>query len=158
MSLSMKKSSTLFFGNLFEHYETALFGFLSPFLAPLIFPQQDPVSALIYTYAIIPLGMLSRPLGALFFGYMGDVYGKEWSLSYTLYSMAVVSLCMALIPIQGAMGFMAPLLFLLGRALQNFFAAGETMGGAILLLDSAPKNRSDFFSSLYSSSAICGHL
>jgi MHS family proline/betaine transporter-like MFS transporter len=30
-------------GNLFEHYDTALFGFLSPFLAPLIFPDKEPI-------------------------------------------------------------------------------------------------------------------
>lgn len=53
-------------GNLFEHYDTALFGFLSPFLAPLFFPKHDPLTALILTYAIIPLGMVMRPLGALF--------------------------------------------------------------------------------------------
>lgn len=55
-------------GNLFEHYDTALFGFLSPFLASLIFPDHDPITALILTYAIIPIGMLARPLGALVFG------------------------------------------------------------------------------------------
>jgi MHS family proline/betaine transporter-like MFS transporter len=41
-------------GNLFEHYDTALFGYLSAFLAPLIFPKQEPITALILTYAMIP--------------------------------------------------------------------------------------------------------
>ena len=53
-------------GNLFEHYDSALFGFLSPFLAPLFFPKQEPLTALILTYAMIPLGMLARPIGSLY--------------------------------------------------------------------------------------------
>ena len=56
-------------GNLFQHYDAALFGFLSPFLAPLIFPEKEPITALILTYAMIPLGMLARPIGSLFFGF-----------------------------------------------------------------------------------------
>ena len=118
-------------GNLFEHYDTALFGFLSPFLAPLMFPRHEPITALILTYAIIPLGMLARPLGSLVFGYIGDVYGRREALSLTLMGMAVISGAMALIPVSREPGMLAPLLFFLGRALQNFLSGGETMGGAI---------------------------
>ena len=80
-------------GNLFEHYDTALFGFLSPFLAPLIFPEKDPMTALILTYAIIPLGMVARPIGSLVFGYIGDVYGRRHALFLTLAGMSLISGC-----------------------------------------------------------------
>ncbi len=145
-------------GNLFEHYDTALFGFLSPFLAPLIFPQQEPITALILTYAIIPLGMLARPLGALVFGYIGDVYGRERSLFLTLAGMAFISGCSALTPTYLQAGILVPILFCLGRALQNFLAAGETMGGAIFILENASEKRHDLLSGLYSASAMGGHL
>lgn len=55
-----------YLGNLFEHYDTALFGFLSVFLAPLIFPDKEPLTALILTYGMIHLGMIIRPFGTLF--------------------------------------------------------------------------------------------
>lgn len=145
-------------GNLFEHYDTALFGYLSPFLAPLIFPQQDPITALILTYAIIPLGMLARPLGALVFGYIGDAYGRERSLFLTLAGMALLSGCIAFTPTYLQIGILAPILFSLGRALQNFLAAGETMGGAIFVLENTPEKRHDLLSGFYSASAIGGHL
>ena len=145
-------------GNLFEHYDTALFGFLSPFLASLIFPQHDPLTALIFTYAIIPLGMVARPLGSLLFGYLGDLYGREYALFLTLAGMAFVSGCIALSPSYAQVGLLAPMLFCLGRALQNFMAAGETMGGAIFVLEHSPEKRHDLLSSLYSASAMGGHL
>ncbi len=145
-------------GNLFEHYDTALFGFLSPFLAPLIFPEQEPITALILTYAIIPLGMLARPLGSLVFGYIGDVYGRKYALFLTLAGMSFVSGCIALSPTYLQTGILAPIIFCLGRALQNFLAAGETMGGAIFLLENSSENRHDLLSSFYSASTMGGHL
>lgn len=145
-------------GNLFEHYDTALFGFLSSFLAPLIFPDQDPLTALILTYAMIPLGMLSRPLGSLVFGYIGDTYGRHYALFLTLAGMSLVSGLIALSPTYLQVGLLAPLIFCLGRVLQNFLAAGETMGGGIFLLENASEKHHDLLGSLYSTSTMAGHL
>lgn len=145
-------------GNLFEHYETALFSYLSPFLAPLIFPDKEPIVALILTYAIIPLGMLARPIGSLVFGYIGDVYGRKHALFLTLAGMSFVSGCIACSPTYTQVGVFAPILFCIGRAMQNFLAAGETMGGAIFLLENSSAKHHDLFSSLYSASTMGGHL
>ncbi len=149
---------TAYLGNLFEHYDTALFGFLSPFLAPHIFPDHDPITALILTYAIIPIGMLARPLGSLVFGYIGDVYGRKQALFLTLAGMSLVSGCIAFSPTYAQVGLLSPIIFSLGRALQNFLAAGETMGGAIFLLENSAPKKHDFLSGLYSSSTLGGHL
>jgi len=145
-------------GNLFEHYDNALFGLLSPFLAPLIFPKQAPMTALLLTYAMIPLGMLARPLGSLVLGYIGDVYGRKQALFVSLMGMALVSLGMALTPIYSHIGWIAPLIFCIARALQNFLAAGESMGGAIFLLENAPKSKHDLLSSVYNASTLAGIL
>lgn len=154
----MNKMLNACLGNLFEHYDTALFGFLSPFLAPLIFPDYDPLSALILTFAIMPIAMLARPLGSLVFGYVGDVYGRERALFLTLAGMAFVSGSIAFSPTYAQVGLLAPILFGLGRALQNFFAAGETMGGAIYILENTPERKHDILSGFYSASAMGGHL
>lgn len=146
------------FGNLFEHYDTALFGFLSPFLAPLIFPSHNPITALILTYAIIPFGMFARPLGSLVFGYIGDMQGRSKALFLTLTGMALVSGFMACIPTYSHIGALAPILFCLGRALQNFLSGGESMGGAIFLLENTSEKKHDILSSLYCASTIGGHL
>lgn len=145
-------------GSFFEHYDSALFGFLSPFLAPLIFPEHDPIMALILTYAMIPLGMIARPLGALFFGYIGDRHSRENALFYTLGGMSLISGCIAFSPTYAEAGILSPLIFCLGRILQNFLAAGETMGGAIFLLENSPEKRHDMLSSLYNTTTIGGIL
>lgn len=146
------------FGNLFEHYDTALFGFLSPFLAPLIFPHQNYLSALICTFAMIPLGMLARPIGALVFGRIGDRKGREHALFISLGGMALLSFCIAFSPTYAQAGLLSPLLFCLGRVLQNFLSAGESMGGAIFLLENTPKKHHDLLSGFYNATTIGGIL
>lgn len=145
-------------GNLFEHYDTALFGLLAPFLAPLIFPTQDPLFALILTYAIIPLGMVARPLGALLLGRLGDSWGRSKALVISLGGMAFVSFLMAFLPTFEVAGWSAPLFFFFGRLAQNFLAAGEVMGGGVFLLENAPEKKHDFLSGCYNASTIAGIL
>ena len=158
MKIFQKQFWSVCLGNLFEHYDTALFGFLSPFLAPLFFPQQEPLTALILTYAIIPLGMLMRPLGALFFGYLGDVKGRGRALFVSLLGMGCLSFCIASIPTFEKVGALAPLLFCVARLMQNFLASGEIMGGAIFLLEETEEKRHDLLSSFYSASTSGGIL
>lgn len=147
-----------FLGNLFEHYDVALYTLLTPFFASMFFSEQDPISALILTYGIIPLSMLARPLGAIFFGYIGDGYGRHQALFLSLLGMGVVSGLLALVPTYDQVGRFAPLFLLLGRVLQNFFGIGENLGGAIFLLEHTDEKKQDFVSSLYSSSTVAGIL
>lgn len=149
---------SMFLGNLFEHYDAALFGLLSPFLAPLFFPGQDPITALILTYCIIPLGMVARPIGSLIFGYIGDNRGRKEALVIALTGMAVVTAFMGFMPTYHQAGILAPVLLSLGRILQNFFAAGETIGGAIYLIENEPESKKDMTSSYYNASTVAGIL
>lgn len=147
-----------FLGNFFEHYDTALFGLLSPFLAPLIFPDQEPLIALIRTYAIIPLGMIARPLGSLIFGYIGDVHGRHRALFATLLGMGILSCMISCLPLYAQIGAIAPAFFLIARLLQNFLAGGEIMGGGIFLLENAPEKQHNLLSGFYGSSTVGGYL
>lgn len=149
---------SMLIGNLFEHYDAAFFSLLSPFLAPLFFPNQDPLTALILTYCIIPLGMIARPIGSLVFGYIGDNHGRKEALVLSLFGMAIVTGLMGLLPTYHQVGVLAPILLAITRILQNFFAAGETMGGAIYLIENSPESRKDIISSLYNSSTVAGVL
>ncbi len=150
--------SAVSIGNLFEHYDKALFAFLAPFLAPLFFQNVDPITALILTYAIIPLGLFSRPLGALVFGRIGDSKGRKRVLYLTLTGMAITTTLIGCIPIYGSVGWGTPALLALGRLLQNFFASGETTGGSLLILETCPEKKRGFYNGLYECSTILGIL
>lgn len=158
MTSSRRFQFSLFLGNLLEHYDNALFGLLTPFLAPLFFPNQDPLTALISIYAIIPIGMMARPIGSLFFGYIGDSKGRKEALFWSLLGMAIVTGMMGLIPSYAMIGVAAPLLLTLGRIGQNFFAAGETIGGGVCLIENTPKEKQCLTSSYYSWFTTAGIL
>jgi len=152
--LKLPKVWGAFLGNFFEHYDTALFTALAPFLAPIFFPHESFLASLIYTYALIPLGMAARPLGAVLFGRVGDRYSRETALFYSMGGMALVSFLLAFCP-EGVWG---AVILGVGRFLQNLFASGESMGGAIYILEKAPKEKHDLLSSLFSMSTVAGIL
>jgi MFS transporter, MHS family, proline/betaine transporter len=145
-------------GNTLEHYDRALYGLLAPFIAPLFFPNHDPITALILAYIIPHLSLLTRPLGSLFFGRIGDCYGRRIALFYSLFGMALMTVGIGLIPTYATLGSWAPLLLALGRMAQSFFAAGETAGGAIFVLEHTEKQKRSFAGSLYDASSIGGIL
>lgn len=70
--------------------------------------------------------------------------------------MALATVLIGCLPTYQKVGVLSPLLLLVCRLLQGFFAAGEVTGGAIYLLENGPEEKSDFLSGLYDSSAIVG--
>lgn len=150
------KFLNIYLGNLFEHYDTALYSFLSPFFAEIFFKDQNYLLALIITFAMIPLGKLIRPIGALFFGYIGDIYGREKALVISFFGMSISTILIAFIPTN--INYTS-FLFLFFRISQNFFASSENIGGAIFLLeDIENENEKNYLSSIYSTSVILGIL
>ena len=145
-------------GNFLEHFDNALFGLLAPFLAPLFFVDSDPLTALIMTYAMLPLGFFTKPIGSIVFGWIGDRYGTRNALFYSLTGMAIASFSIGSLPTYAAVGIAAPILLAFCRMLQSFCAAGEAVGGAIFVLDQTEKNQKGLFSSIYDATSIGGIL
>lgn len=145
-------------GNLLEHYDTALFSLLAPFLAPVFFSNSDPLMALIFTYSILCSGFIMRPLGAVLFGWIGDSFSRKRALSISLLGMSITTISIGFIPSYCEIGLYAPILLTIGRMFQSFFAAGESTGGAIFVLENTSKRRQALWSGLYDASTLGGIL
>lgn len=145
-------------GNVLEHYDNAIFGLLAPFIAPLFFDDKDPLTALILTYGMLPLGLIMRPLGSLYFGWIGDCFGREKALLYSLLGMAITTFSMGCIPTYKDVGLWAPILLASGKMAQSFFASGEAVGGAIFALERISESKRSLTSSLFDASSIGGIL
>lgn len=145
-------------GNFLEHYDNALFGMLAPFIAPLFFEKSDPITALILTYGMLPLGFVTRPIGSLVFGWIGDRFGRRQALFYSLVGMAVVTMGMGFLPLYCDIGIWSPVLLALARMLQSFFASGEGVGGAIFVLEHTEEKKRSWMSGCYDASTIAGIL
>jgi len=145
-------------GNLLEHYDKALFALLAPSIAPLFFPDVDHKMALLSTYAILPIGYLTKPIGALVFGKIGDSAGRKQALILSLVGMASATMAIGLLPTYAQAGILAPIMLALCRMLQSFFSAAETAGGAIFLLEHSHSTQKTLAGSFFDLSSMLGTL
>ncbi|WP_180345665.1 MFS transporter [Brevibacterium sediminis] len=132
-------------GSLLEYYDYSLFATLAIFVAAALMPQSDPTIALLATLAVFGSGFLMRPIGALFFGWLGDRHGRRASLLTSVIMMGAVSSLMGLIPAYSDIGLTAPVLLVLLRLVQGLCAGGEASGAATYIAEMAPPERRGFF-------------
>ncbi|AIL12803.1 hypothetical protein IM40_03540 [Candidatus Paracaedimonas acanthamoebae] len=145
-------------GNSLDHYDTALYGFLAPYIAPLFFPNNDPVVALIYAYSLISASILTRPLGALFFGKFSGEKGGRQAFILSLWGVALTTGAMGILPSYDKIGLFAPLILVFLRAGQGFFAAGESTVAPLLMLKNVPIIVQGQANGIYQSSTVAGIL
>lgn len=86
-----------------------------------------------------------RSIGALFFGWLGDRWGRRNTFMIPIILMALASLFMGLLPTYQEIGALAPALLVTLRLLQGFSLGGEWGGGITMVAELAPKERRGFF-------------
>ncbi|SNT48883.1 MFS transporter [Rhodococcoides kyotonense] len=128
-------------GTLIEYYDYALYGYVASIIAPLFFPDEDPVAALLYTLALFALSYVIRPLGGIYFGWMGDKYGRRRALMVTIIGIGIASTAIGLLPTYATVGVFAPILLFIVRVAQGFFAGGEVGGAATVIAEAAPRGQ-----------------
>ncbi len=157
--LKLKHSSwAALFATALDHYNVALYGFMAPVLVNVFLPMVDTVTGLILAYCITPLGMLSRPLGALILGNMGDKWGRKKALSLSVWGMALTTALIGFLPTYATAGALAPILFALFKLIQDFFLAGSYSGGAIFALEHTQLRNKGWWSGIYISATVVGIL
>lgn len=130
-------------GNFIEWYEFAVYGFLATIIAQNFFRLQgEPeLTGIILTYASFAIAFFFRPLGAIFFGRMGDRIGRKPTLIFVLIMMTLVTTAIGVIPTYASIGVAAPLIITGLRILQGLFAGGEYGGAVSLMTEFAPKGQ-----------------
>lgn len=143
-------------GNALEYYDMSLYGFMTPILVDIFLPDMSKIDAIILTCLTMPLGAFVRPFGALVIGKIGDTYGRKAALLIGIIGMSIVTGLTGLLPTFHSVGAVAPLLMLILRLLQGFFAAGEYNGGAIFVLEYTDNAKKGFMSGIYCGYTVSG--
>ncbi|MEU4657430.1 MFS transporter [Streptomyces sp. NPDC023723] len=123
-------------GTFVEFYDFTCYGFLVVYLAPAFFPAGDDTAGVLASLGVYGVGYLARPLGALYFGRLGDRRGRRYALLVTVVGMGSATTLMGLLPTYDQVGVVAPLLLVLVRLTQGFCAGGEIGGAATLVSES----------------------
>jgi MHS family proline/betaine transporter-like MFS transporter len=145
-------------GNILEWYDFALYGYFTPILTKLFFPGDDELLGLIATLGIFASGYLMRPVGALLFGHIGDVFGRGRALLISVLLMAVPTFLMGCLPTHGQIGIWAPVLLTVLRLLQGVSVGGEFTGSITYLSEEAPEGHRGLFASFSTFGANVGML
>ena len=125
------------FGTFLEWYDFLTFATLAVAFAPLFFPSSDPVTGLLASLATFGAGMIVRPLGAAFFGSLGDRIGRRPVFLITISLMGGATFAVGFLPTYEQIGILAPILLVSLRLLQGLSAGGEIGGSAVYLTEHA---------------------
>ncbi|HSL35863.1 MAG TPA: MFS transporter, partial [Arthrobacter sp.] len=147
-----------FIGNFVEWFDYAVYGYLAVTIAAVFFPESDPQTGLLLTFALFAISFLVRPLGGFVWGHIGDRVGRRTALSLSILIMSGATFCIALIPGYDTIGIWAPILLLIIRVAQGFSASGEYAGASAFLVEYAPANRRGLYAAVVPASTAAGLL
>ena len=147
-----------FIGNFVEWFDYAVYGYLAVTITAVFFPESDPATGLMLTFALFAISFLVRPLGGFVWGHLGDKIGRREALSWSILIMSAATFCIALIPSYNTIGVWAPILLLIVRVVQGFSASGEYAGASAFLVEYAPANRRGLFAAVVPASTATGLL
>ncbi len=154
-----KVALSSFLGNFIEWFDYGSYAYYAVIISAVLFSADDPDTAdLIGTFAVFAISFVMRPIGALFWGSMGDKKGRKWTLSVSIFLMSGATFLIGCLPTYAAIGIGAPLLLLLLRMVQGFSAAGEYAGAATFLAEYAPTKKRGLYCSLVPASTAVGLL
>ncbi len=132
-------------GNTLELYDFALYGVLAGILAKIFFPSVDPALSIMASLAAFSAGVITRPLGAVLFGFIGDHFGRKRALTFSIFLSALPMLIIGCMPSYASIGIAAPCLVMIARMTQGLAFGGEYNGAAIFTLEHLSKSQKRTF-------------
>lgn len=138
-----------FVGNLLECYDYFLFGTAAAIVFNrLYFTTLDPTAATLAAFATFGAGFAARPIGAAFFGYIGDKIGRRPALLTTVVLIGIATGLVGCLPSYASIGIAAPIVLAVLRLLQGFALGGEWGGAVTMAVEHAPVDKRGRYAAL----------
>jgi len=147
-----------FLGWSLDGYDIVLMLLVISSVSPIFFPSEDPIISLLGTYASYSVTLIMRPLGAAIFGIYGDKFGRKKSMIITILGFSIATFVTGLLPTYAMVGVLAPILLILTRMIQGIFAGGEWGSGAVITMESVPKQKRGLLSGFLQSGFSFGFV
>src|SRR5215469_10037299 len=92
-------------GTTLEWYDFTVYNTLAALIFnKLFFPSFDPLSGTILAFSTYAVGYVSRPIGGVVFGHLGDKRGRRFVLVVTLVLMGAATCLMGALPTFASAG------------------------------------------------------
>lgn len=157
----MNKKKLILIGgtaNTFEWYDYALFGHFAPVIGMKFFPDTDQNVVILQAFLVFAIGYLVRPLGGIFFGVIGDKFGRKTALSAAVMCMAVPTAFMGIIPTYETCGITSTILVIIVRMMQGLSMGGALTGSVSYIIEHADRKHRGLLGSISMSSICLGIL
>jgi len=135
-------------GNGLEFYDFLCYAIFAVYIGKAFFPAHDPALSLLLSLATFGIGFITRPIGAIVLGGMGDRIGRKPAMLISFACMGAGMLGVALTPTYTQIGLAAPILILCFRLVQGFALGGEVGPTTAYLIEAAPPERRGFYGSM----------
>jgi MFS family permease len=142
-SAALKHALTGLAGASIEWYDFLLFATAAALVFPTVFfpATLSPFVALIASFGTFAVGFISRPVGAVLFGHMGDKMGRKAAFAAALVLMGTATTLIGVVPPYRTAGAFAPLALTLLRLAQGLAVGGQWGGAILLATESVSKSR-----------------
>jgi len=128
-------------GAMFEGYDFILFGSLAPLISQHFFSGINETAAFIFALLTFAAGFAIRPLGAVFFGQLGDRKGRKKAFLITITIMGLATFGIGLLPTYAGVGILAPILLISLRLMQGLAFGGEYGASMVYMAEHSPPHR-----------------
>ena len=145
-------------GTIFEWYDFYLYGSLAAIIGAQFFTAFPEATRNVFALLAFAAGFIVRPLGALFFGMLGDIVGRKYTFLMTILIMGISTFLVGLLPNYNTWGAAAPIILIILRMAQGLALGGEYGGAAIYVAEHAPAHRRGFYTSFIQTTATLGLL
>src|SRR3954449_11238570 len=144
------------FSTIVEWYDFTLYLYFATVMSRVFYGGGS--GSLLLTLGGFAIAYLMRPLGAIFFGHIGDRRGRRHMLLISVALMTAAMLATALLPTRAAIGPAAGWLLLALRCVMGFSVGGEYTGVVAYLLEGARPERRGLLASSASAASEVGAL
>ena len=145
-------------GNAIEWFDFGVYGYVAYVLGKVFFPDASPSVQMIAALATFSVPFIFRPLGGLFFGHLGDKYGRQKFWYHYCHYYVHQYLWYWFIPSYETIGLWAPILLLIVKIVQGFSIGGEYSGAAIFVAEYSPDRKRGFMGSWLDFGSIAGFV
>ncbi|GHU10509.1 proline/betaine transporter [Alphaproteobacteria bacterium] len=145
-------------GNALEWYDFAIYAYFATTIGGLFFPAEDEFQQTISSFGAFAAGLIARPIGAILFGYIGDVVGRKKALVISIYMMAIPTALMGFLPTYAQIGGWAGGLLVLARIVQGLALGGGFTGTIVFLYEHSSADKKATYSCWAPFSLVSGFI
>ncbi|MEV6113898.1 MFS transporter [Streptomyces sp. NPDC052109] len=146
-------------GTALEWYDFAVYSAAAALVfGKLFFPSEDPLTGTLLAFSTYAVGYVSRPLGGMVFGRLGDVIGRKKVLMATLIIIGTATFLIGVLPAYSTAGVAAPIALVALRFAQGVGVGGEWGGAVLLSSEFGDPRRRGFYASAAQVGPPAGNL